>query len=101
MLTGVGGMLQGKDTVFQERMTIRQDGRDIYYLPMVKDQNDGKPVEFKMTSALGDEFIFENPSHDFPQKITYRHAGDSLLAEISGLQNGKQRAEKFPMSRKK
>jgi len=43
---------------------------------------------------------FENPTHDFPQRIAYRRIGnDSLVARISATQGGKERGMDIPMKR--
>lgn len=94
--------LRGLDTVSSEHVQLEEHHGNLYYIPTVKNQNDGKPVIFKMTASSADSFIFENPEHDFPQKITYnRISKDSVAAEISGTYKGKQRAIKFPMGRVK
>jgi hypothetical protein len=68
----------------------------------VKDQNAGLPVAFTLTQASENRLVFENPAHDFPQKITYtRITGDSLLAEISGTINSEEKSQQFPMTRVK
>ena len=44
--------------------------------------------------------VFENPTHDFPQRISYRPIGtDSLVARIEGTRNGQVRGINFPMHR--
>jgi hypothetical protein len=43
--------------------------------------------------------IFENPAHDFPQRVGYKRDGDSLLAWIEGAVNGKSRRVEFPYRR--
>ena len=43
--------------------------------------------------------VFENPKHDFPQRIRYRLKGDTLHARIEGTINGKERAIDFPYQR--
>lgn len=92
----------GKDTLFSESISIEQRGKDLFYIPVVKGQNGGKPVEFKLTSSTEKRLVFENPTHDFPQKITYtRQSTDSLVAEISGTDKGKAAAERFVMGRMK
>lgn len=100
LLEGVSGMIKGKDTSVYEHITLKLDRNDIYYTPTVKDQNNGQPVPFKMTQAIGDSFVFENPQHDFPSKITYtRQSATAMLARISGKINGQEHAEDFPMTR--
>lgn len=97
---GAGLFIKGKVTLSQETLQLAQKGKDLYYLATVKDQNDNKPVSFKMTKFTANELVFENPGHDFPQKITYkRYSADSLVAEISGEVNGQRRSEQFPMKR--
>jgi len=59
-----------KDTVFSERISLTQANNDLYYTPTVQGQNGGKAVPFKLTSSSDNEFVFENPNHDFPQKIS-------------------------------
>ncbi|WP_307293758.1 hypothetical protein [Flavobacterium sp. SORGH_AS_0622] len=45
--------------------------------------------------------VFENPKHDYPQKITYtKGPNNTLTAEISGKLNGKPSSEKFVMTKK-
>ncbi|WP_313807140.1 DUF6265 family protein [Flavobacterium sp.] len=89
------------DTMFSEKIEITQVKDSLFYNTKVSNQNDGKMVSFKATSITEDELVFENPKHDFPQKITYRKiTSDSLVAEISGMKNGKESKESFPMKKK-
>lgn len=91
----------GTDTVFTETISLEQRGKDVNYVTQMANQNEGKPVAFKMTKANEKQLVFENPTHDFPQKITYTLKGDSLLAEISGMNKGKAAKESFPMGKLK
>lgn len=98
--TGKSYFIAGKDTVSSESLVLMQAGGDLLYIPTVKNQNEGKPVSFTLTSYKDNTMIFENPKHDFPQKIRYtRITNDSLLAEISGVIEGKENAQQFPMKR--
>lgn len=101
---GKSVFLNGEDTLFSEEISIEQRGLDVFYIPIVSDQNNGEPVIFKRTDfvenkeAIKLEAIFENPGHDFPKKIKYwAPTPDSLIAEVSG--NGKK--ELFSMVRLK
>jgi len=99
-MTGKSYFIKGTDTLPAESISIQQKGADLFYIPTVMDQNGGKPVTFKLTSSVNDQWVFENPEHDFPQKITYiRQPDGTLLAEISGQINGEQKSQKFPMTR--
>lgn len=92
----------GKDTVSSETISLEQNGKVLFYIPTVKDQNNGQPVKFALTSSTSKQLVFENPKHDFPQKISYTQiTHDSLFAEISGTTDGKQNFQKFPMTRVK
>ena len=42
------------------------------------------PVTFLSTDGDGTWVRFENPEHDFPQRIEYRRRGDTLDARIAG-----------------
>ena len=90
------------DTVFEETIGIEQKGNTVYYIPKVKDQNGGKAVEFVLAASNDDQLVFENLKHDFPQKISYtKITHDSIVAEISGIEEGKQKSILFPFTRKK
>lgn len=92
--------LANQDTVSAEKVRLEQRNGHLYYIPTVKKQNNGMPVPFALTTATGGYLSFENPQHDFPQKITYQLISkDSLVAEISGISKGKARAISFPMKR--
>ena len=99
-LKGKSFMLKEKDTVVFENIRLVQKKDGIFYIPTVKDQNNGKEIPFKSTSLSSNKMEFENPEHDFPQKITYTQiTQDSLVAEISGTVNGKVKMQKFAMKR--
>mgnify|MGYP000234336768 CR=1 FL=1 len=57
------------------------------------------PVAFRMVRLTEGEVVFENPAHDFPQRILYRQVAGGLAARIEGRENGKDRAEEFPYRR--
>ncbi len=99
---GKSYFVSGSDTLSSETITLEQTGAELNYIPVVKNQNQGRPVQFKLTHTDKDLWVFENPSHDFPTVIKYRRIGqDSLLAEISGIQNGKQDLMQFAMKRQR
>lgn len=59
-----------KDTIFFEKLEIRQEKGHLYY---IADIGNG-PVKFKLTSRSKNKWVFSNPDHDFPKKITYSRA---------------------------
>ncbi len=71
-----------------------------YYVPSVKNQNNGVPIEFRIVQSDTQSFISENLQHDYPQRIIYTlKSADELFARIEGTQNGKFRSDDFPMKR--
>lgn len=92
--------VEASDTVILETIRLAQLKNGLYYLPTVKNQNGGKGITFKASKIGTDSLVFNNLTHDFPQKISYYRLGqDSLKAEISGYRNGKQETRFFPMKR--
>jgi hypothetical protein len=45
-------------------------------------------VTFAMTSLEGQTATFENPTHDFPQRVIYSRSGDELIGRIEGASGG-------------
>jgi hypothetical protein len=98
--SGKSYLLKEKDTIVLETVSLLQKNGTLYYIPTVTNQNNSMPVPFKLTFSSVNQLVFENPTHDFPQKITYvLISSDSLLAEISGALNNKQQTRQFPMKR--
>ena len=44
------------------------------------------PVAFKATKCSGNSIQFENPKHDFPQRLIYTRGKNSLKVEVSDEQ---------------
>ncbi|QBZ98360.1 DUF6265 family protein [Flavobacterium sangjuense] len=90
-----------KDTVHFESIKLTQRAEELTYNATVVGQNNDEPVQFKLTSDADNTFAFENPAHDYPQKITYKKInGTSLVATISGKQQGKPTSESYAMTKK-
>jgi Domain of unknown function (DUF6265) len=90
--------MNGKDTVFSETLEMVASDSGVYYIPVVGKQG---PIPFKLTKMEPHFVVFENPSHDFPKKITYEAVGDSgLVAVISGPdEKGEPMTVQFPFRR--
>ena len=59
-----------------------------------------KATEFRVKEITASSVTFENPEHDFPQRIIYRSTGPgTLLGRIEGMEKGKERAFDYPMQR--
>jgi hypothetical protein len=99
-LRGSSYMIKNEDTIVFETIRLVQNKGNLFYVPVVKDQNGGAPIRFEGKKISDTQLVFENKMHDFPQVISYtKIGGDSLKAEISGLRNGKDERRSFPMRR--
>lgn len=74
---------------FFEDLRIETDGERSVYIASPGGKN---PVAFAMTSKTATSATFENPSHDYPQKITYSRSGNRLTATTS-LIDGKNKRD--------
>ena len=98
--SGKSYFVKEKDTLSFESIELLQKKDTLYYIPTVKGQNSDKPITFILTTATEKEFTFENPAHDYPQKIVYKKVNDTnLVATISGMQQGKPSSESYSMKK--
>ncbi|KIC00131.1 MULTISPECIES: DUF6265 family protein [unclassified Flavobacterium] len=98
---GSSYFIKGKDTIHFESIKLQQKGEDLTYNATVKGQNNDQAVAFELTTSTEKGLVFENPKHDYPQKISYtKDANNTLTAEISGKLQGKLSSEKFVMVKK-
>ena len=97
---GTSYFIKGKDTLHNEHIVLSQQGETVQYIPTVKGQNNDQPIAFRLTSQTANQLVFENLKHDYPQKIVYKKiTADSLVATISGVQQGKASSDSFPMKK--
>lgn len=88
------------DTVLLETVNIAEEANEIYYVVTVYNQNEGKPVKFKLIEAESSSLLFENKDHDFPQKIKYKLIDkNNLEVVISGTINNELKEIPFQYSR--
>jgi hypothetical protein len=96
-MMGMSRTVSGGRTVESETLMIRQTGAEVAYVARPSNQPE---ASFTMTAGSATEVRFENPAHDFPQRIIYRLQPDgSLHARIEGTRDGKVRGIDFPMKR--
>lgn len=100
---GTGVSVFRGDTVFLEKIVIKREGQEVYYIPDVAGEINKETSRFRLTSEIdGKNYIFENQDHDFPQKIIYNLINnDSIFATVEGIKNGKFCQIKFPFHRVK
>jgi hypothetical protein len=99
---GESYFIKGKDTLHFEKIQMKQKGESLFYIATIRGQNNDKPVTFKHNDTIEKQLVFENPKHDFPQKIVYSQiTNDSIIIQISGIQQGKPSSERFSMKKSK
>jgi Domain of unknown function (DUF6265) len=96
VMLGTGRTVRDGKLVEYESVVLReQDGMLAY-----EAHPSGQPSAVFLSSTIDESTaIFENPSHDYPQRVGYKRDGDSLLAWIDGTVNGKSRRVDFPYRR--
>lgn len=89
-------LMNGTDTMLLEQVQLLRKGNAVYYIPTVQGQNNEQPVRFTLTSFINNVFTFENPSHDFPQRVLYElPVNDTMHAWIDGMDKGVFRKTDF------
>ncbi|MFO7670115.1 MAG: hypothetical protein R6W31_10690 [Bacteroidales bacterium] len=77
-------ILTGEVVTIIEYLDITRNDDEIVYTATVPEQNQGNGIHFIQTRSDG-TFTFENPDHDFPQKIDYQMLTDTeLMVKVSG-----------------
>jgi hypothetical protein len=97
-MSGLSYEIRNNDTVSFETIRLELINDEIFYIPNVRNQNQGKQVRFKLIS-FDDTAVFENKKHDFPQRIYYSIKDDMLEAAIEGESNGKTKKIPFTFYR--
>jgi hypothetical protein len=98
-LLGMSRTVANDKTVAYEFLRIHEQDGEIYYTAKPSGQAE---ASFKLVKHADKEAVFENPQHDFPQRIIYKLEKDgSLAAAIEGMSKGKLKKIDFPMRRVK
>ena len=97
IMLGMGRTVRGSTLVEYEMVIIREQGNQFAY----EAHPSGQPSAVFLSGIVSDSMIvFENPTHDFPQKIGYqRTTPDALLAWIEGTERGQKRRVEFSYQR--
>ncbi len=91
-MLGVGRTVKGTALVEYEFVAIRERDNRLVYIA----HPSGQPsAEFISTSISADSVVFENPQHDFPQRIGYQRTRDGLDAWIDGRHDGRSQRVEF------
>ena len=99
-MIGMSRTVRNDKMVAFEFLRIVEDETGINYISRPSENKED--TAFKLIKWSANEGTFENPAHDFPQRIIYKlTAPDKLAARIEGTMNGKLTGVDFPMSRVK
>ena len=96
-MLGTGRTVRDGKTVEYEFVVVREENGQLAY----EAHPSGQPsAVFRASAVDAARVVFENPEHDFPQRVGYERRGaDSVLAWIDGKQNGESRRIEFPYTR--
>jgi hypothetical protein len=99
-MEGSAYMVSDSETQFTEYLRIETLGDEIFYT--AKPVQNPYPTSFRLVTHDGNHFVFENPNHDFPQRIIYtRQSEDELLVRIEGPMDGETRSVDFRFEKAK
>jgi len=92
-MLGIHRDVAGGRMISFEFLCIETTPGGIAYLSMPQ----GRPVTaFPLAKLEGKRVVFENATHDFPQRIIYwLEADGSLVARIEGTQDGKEQSAQW------
>ncbi|MBS4062169.1 MAG: hypothetical protein KG029_17360 [Bacteroidetes bacterium] len=95
-LVGRGFSVNGSDTVIFERIRIAKKDGKLTYFANVSDQNQGKEIAFPLDKVDFNKWVFENPEHDYPNRIIYTFTSDSTFtSRIENMRGNKQKEFRF------
>jgi len=97
-MLGVSRSVREGSTVFFEYMRIVvEDTNDIVFVASPDGQT---TATFALIYLDDSKVVFENPQHDFPQRVIYRLEQPSqLVGRIEGTVDGVPRSTDFPMTK--
>ena len=104
-LQPAGGIMLGMSRTVRQGKTADYEFMQLRQLPngvlaFVPQPSGRPPTVFQLVSMSALEAVFENPEHDFPQRVVYSRPEESrLLARIEGTRNGANRRIEFNFSR--
>ena len=87
----------GRLRAWEALRIVTDSGRAVY----IAQPQGGAATRFIATTISDTLAVFENPAHDFPQRIAYRRVNaDSVMARISATKDGRERGMSIPMGRR-
>ncbi len=92
-ITGISFSTKNNQKKINEVLYVKKVGNFWAYIAAPKNQ---KPALFYLTSSENDNFVFENPEHDFPQKLIYHFTKKNTIeVTIHGVENGEPKEVAF------
>ena len=85
VMAGYSRTVRGDRLVTLEYLRIEPRDGVLVYVPTIR----GKETVFKAVKVTAGEAIFENPEHDFPQRIIYRKSDTGLFARVESMDGKK------------
>jgi hypothetical protein len=99
-MIGMGRTIRDGKTTGHEFLRIEEREGGLVYI--AKPSQNKEETVFKLASSSKGEVIFENPTHDFPQRIIYKQSSaDELHARVEGERDGQTRGFDIPKKRVK
>lgn len=95
-MLGMSRTVRGGKTTEFEFLQIRDVNGTLAYVARPSGQAE---AAFAAKTIADGEVVFEDPAHDFPQRIIYRRTADGVTARIEGVMDGKTRGTDFPFRR--
>lgn len=89
LMAGVGQTYRPGKPPRVEFMTISEGPQGLVFTGVVDAQ---APIRFTLKSAEGGKAVFENPEHDFPNRVIYWRCDADLCGRIEGARDGKARS---------
>ena len=97
LMLGVSRTVVGDSLREYEQVALFQRGGHLIYAATPARQ---ATAEFTSIAVSDSAVTFENPTHDFPQRVIYRRRGaDSLIARVEGMRRGQLRGSDYPYRR--
>jgi hypothetical protein len=95
-MLGLSRTIRGGKMVEFEFLALREIDGKLSYVAIPSRQ---KETVFPLARHSPTELVFENPNHDFPQRVIYRRLPDGIAVRIEGVVDGNSRSADFPFSR--
>jgi hypothetical protein len=95
-IVGINRSVRGGRLASYEMMVIRATAEGLSFTAKPSGQPE---ATFNAAAAAGDEVVFSNPAHDFPQRVLYRFRNGKLQARVEGIERGQTRGFDFEFQR--